>query len=76
MKKLADKICNITKKYNCQTPLEILKLKKSTNKEKLFCLLACLIYFFIIGFIWILFIISYPFYKLNKWCRWELELDD
>lgn len=71
-----NKIWNIREKYNYKTPQEILKLKESTIKEKLFCILVCFIYFPIMFIIWILFIISYPFYKLNKWCRWELYLDD
>lgn len=71
-----DKIWEIREKYDYKTPLEILKLKESAIKEKLFCLIICLIYFPIMFIIWILFIISYLFYKLNKWCRWELDLDD
>lgn len=71
-----DKIWDIREKYDYKTPLEILKLKESTTKEKLFCSFVCLIYSPILFIIWFLFIISYPFYKLNKWCRWELDLDD
>lgn len=71
-----DKIWDIREKYDYKTPLEILKLKEPTTKEKLFCSFVCLIYFPILFIIWFLFIISYPFYKLNEWCRWELDLDD
>lgn len=71
-----DKIWDIREKYDYKTPLEISKLKESTIKEKLFCFLVCLIYFPILFIIWFLFIISYPFYKLNRWCRLELDLDD
>lgn len=71
-----DKIWDIREKYNYKTPQEILKLKESTNKEKMFCIVMCMIACPIMFFIWILFIISHPFYKLNEWCRWELDLDD
>lgn len=71
-----DKIWDIRERYDYKTPLEILKLKEPTNKEKMFCLFILLIYFPTKFIMWILFIISHPFYKLNEWCRWELDLDD
>lgn len=73
---MLNKIWSIREKYDYKTPQQILLLKESTKKEKIFCLFSCLICFPILFFVCILFIISYPFYKLNKWCRSELELND
>lgn len=76
MKKVKDKCIDLSIKYNNIALYKIIFIKSSSIKEKIFCLLMCLISFPIILLIYLLFLLSYPFYKLNKWCGRELDIYD